>query len=46
MAKTSSHPIPTNCINAFKKGNSPPSREEYTRLWIHLINQMEKNKNY
>ena len=46
MARTSPRPITTNCTNTFKNGNSPPSREEYTKLWIHLINQMEKNKNY
>ena len=40
-------PIPSTSsqavINIFKNGK-PPTKEEYTNLWIKLINQMERAK--
>lgn len=32
------------CKNIFKSGNEKASKEEFTKLWIELINQREKNK--
>ena len=32
------------CRNVFKNGRMP-TKEEYTRFWIQLINQMERLKN-
>ena len=33
----------SDCKNVFKHGR-PPTKEEYTRLWIDLINQIERLK--
>lgn len=33
----------SDCKNVFKHGR-PPTKEEYTRLWIDLINQLERLK--
>ncbi len=32
------------CTNVFKCGNEKAFREEFTKKWIELINQIEKNK--
>ncbi len=32
------------CKNIFKNGSKKDSREEFTKLWIELINQREKNR--
>jgi preprotein translocase subunit Sss1 len=35
---------PNNAVkNVFKNGRMP-TREEYTKLWIRLINQIEREK--
>lgn len=36
--------IQTICKNVFKSGNEKTFREEFTKKWIELINQAEKNK--
>ena len=32
------------CRSIFASGGNPPSPEQYTQLWINLINQIEKSK--
>ena len=32
------------CKSVFRDGNSEPRREQFTKAWISLINQMERNK--
>lgn len=32
------------CKNIFKSGSEKDSQKEFTRRWIELINQREKNK--
>ena len=32
-----------NVINVFKNGRIP-TKEEYTKVWIKMINQMEREK--
>lgn len=32
------------CKNIFKSGQPEVSRDQFTGLWIRLINQLEKNK--
>lgn len=32
-----------SCKNVFKYGR-PPTKEEYTKVWIDLINQIERLK--
>ncbi|MCI7658441.1 hypothetical protein [Anaerotignum sp.] len=32
------------CKSVFLHGGSEPRREEFTKVWINLINQMERNK--
>lgn len=32
------------CRSVFKGGKNRPTSEEYTRIWIALINQIERNK--
>ncbi len=34
----------TKCVNCFKD-NESNKKEEYTKLWISLINQIEKKNN-
>lgn len=36
--------VTTTCKNVFKGGNTKPASENYTKLWIALINQIERNK--
>ncbi|MCI8614398.1 MAG: hypothetical protein HFJ01_04730 [Lachnospiraceae bacterium] len=31
------------CKNIFKNGESTTSKDNFTKAWIHLINQLEKN---
>lgn len=31
-----------NCKNIFKNGESTTSKDNFTKAWIHLINQLEK----
>ena len=31
------------CKNIFKNGESTTSKDNFTKVWIHLINQLEKN---
>lgn len=32
------------CKSIFKNGESKPAAAQFTRIWIELINQSEKNK--
>lgn len=32
------------CKSVFQDGGSEPRREQFTKAWISLINQMERNK--
>lgn len=32
------------CTSVFKDGRSTTTREAYTRIWIGLINQKERNR--
>ena len=32
------------CKNIFKKGDNKITKNEFTRVWIDLINRLEKNK--
>lgn len=32
------------CTNIFKNGDPAPASDTFTKVWINLINQMEKNK--
>ncbi|MDE7331939.1 MAG: hypothetical protein K2O16_06795 [Lachnospiraceae bacterium] len=32
-----------NCKNIFKNGESTTSKDNFTKVWIHLINQLERN---
>ena len=32
------------CKSVFLHGGSEPKREQFTKAWISLINQMERNK--
>ncbi len=34
----------TTCTSVFKTGDPAPSCEDFTKAWIDLINQMERNK--
>lgn len=34
------------CRSIFKDGESATSKEKFTKAWIHLINQLEKNNGY
>lgn len=34
------------CRNIFKSGNEITFRKEFTKKWIELINQKEKNKEH
>lgn len=40
MSNTDSKKI---CKNIFKNGESTTSKDNFTKAWIHLINQLEKN---
>ncbi len=35
---------PVICKSIFKDGKNTPSRESFTRVWINLINRMEKSR--
>ena len=36
-------PIPTpSCRSVFRKSETPLTAERYTKIWIQLINQMER----
>lgn len=39
--KTNTEPI---CKSVFRDGRSEPTRECFTQAWIHLINELERNK--
>lgn len=43
MGKSDEHRL---CKSIFKDGKSMPTKEEYTRKWIALINQLEKSKKF
>ena len=32
------------CTNIFKNGDPAPASDAFTKVWINLINQMEKSK--
>lgn len=32
------------CKSVFKDGRQSTSKEEFTKIWIELINRIEKNK--
>ncbi len=32
------------CTSVFKNGKENPIKQEYTAVWIALINRMERNK--
>ena len=34
------------CKNIFKNGESTTSKDNFTKAWIRLINQLEKNNGY
>ena len=34
------------CKNVYKNGKEGLSKEKYTRLWVEIVNRMEKNKNF
>ena len=34
----------TNCQSIFKCGASEPTSQDFTRVWITLINQLEPSK--
>lgn len=34
------------CKNVFKSGSKTTIREAFTKMWIELINQQEKNKEH
>lgn len=36
--------IASNCKSIFKSGENKLTPEYYTRIWIALINQVERNK--
>lgn len=35
---------PTPCKSVFRAGTEKVTKENYTQLWISLINQMERSK--
>ena len=35
---------PNNAVNSVFKNGTMPTQEEYTRLWIKMINQIERAK--
>lgn len=32
------------CKSVFRDGRTEPTREHFTKAWIHLINELEQNK--
>lgn len=38
------HPETSSCRSVFQSGESAPAIEQFTRLWISMINQIEKSK--
>ena len=34
------------CKSIFKDGKHAPTREEYTALWVAIINRLEKSKKF
>ena len=32
------------CRSFFSGGKKPPTSEQYTRIWINLVNQIEQSK--
>jgi len=42
MGVTNMHIVEVACKNHFK--NEPLTKEIYTKIWIELINQLEKSK--
>lgn len=38
------HPNTMICTSIFKDGGSIISKSEFTKIWISLINRIEKNK--
>lgn len=34
----------SNCSHVFKDGKATPNRDDYTNLWIKLINRIERDK--
>ncbi|MBD5118319.1 MAG: hypothetical protein HDT37_04295 [Clostridiales bacterium] len=32
------------CRSFFNGGEKPPTSEQYTQIWINLVNQIEKSK--
>ncbi len=37
-------PLPTpSCRSVFRKSETPMTAERYTKIWIQLINQMERS---
>ncbi len=33
-----------SCRNVFKNGGTQPTKRDYTRIWIQLINELERRK--
>jgi hypothetical protein len=42
--ENSTHPVQQTCQSVFKSGESTTTKNQFTRKWIELINQLEKNK--
>jgi len=40
----STQPVQQTCQSVFKSGESTTTKNQFTRKWIELINQLEKNK--
>ena len=34
------------CKSIFRDGKLTPTKEEYTAIWVMIINRLEKNKNF
>ena len=42
--QNSTQPAQQPCQSVFKSGESITTKNQFTRKWIELINQLEKNK--
>ena len=42
--QNSTQPAQQTCQSVFKSGESTTTQNQFTRKWIELINQLEKNK--
>ena len=44
MEKNDKSKTDTICKSVFKSGESTTSKNQFTKMWIELINKIEKNK--